>query len=330
MKLLVSTLVVISIFISGCTKDIERYQSPYVKDKDEESVDVKLPSHWVEHSGSMKDIGFHVYRSERVFNNKKTRLIALVFNPSKVEFKPVISSSAKTVSQFYASEQGVIASVNGGYFGAGTSYSLILQNGVNLADNIRSLSRAYNGSNTPYYPTRAAFGLDISNKPSVAWVYSLTSKGAIYSYPTPSPNIEGQVPQAVPSASFPSGGQVWGMDQAIGGSPMLIKDGKINITDKEELISVDNTANRPRTAIGYYDNGFITLLVAEGGNTAETIPGLTLNDVANIMLDMGCEGAINLDGGGSSMMVVNGEKQIRPSDAAGERAVISAVLIKKK
>jgi len=46
---------------------------------------------------------------------------------------------------------------------------------------------------------------------------------------------------------------------------------------------------------------------------------------------MGCIGAINLDGGGSSAMVVNGQQTIRPGNSGGaERTVISALIVKKK
>ncbi|NGM60804.1 phosphodiester glycosidase family protein [Sphingobacterium sp. SGG-5] len=259
-------------------------------------------------------------------------MYALVFDPVNVEFKPVISSTAKKVSQFFNDESGdVYAVTNGGYFGVGVSYSLVRWNGETSADNIRALNRNYQGVPTTYYPTRAAFGLDIQNKPSVEWVYTVNQAGGpLYSYPQPSPNVEGSEPQPIPSSSFPSGGSVWEVKSAIGGSPVLVKNGLVKITDAEELISVDNTSSRARTAIGYLENDLVVLLVAEGGNTSESIPGLTLQDVAVQMKDMGCVSVINLDGGGSSAMVVKNNHTIKPSDVVGERAVISALVIKKK
>lgn len=58
-------------------------------------------------------------------------------------------------------------------------------------------------------------------------------------------------PQAIPSSSFPAGGTIWDMNSAIGGSPLLIKNNSINITDNEELIVIDNNSSRARSAIGY-------------------------------------------------------------------------------
>jgi exopolysaccharide biosynthesis protein len=54
------------------------------------------------------------------------------------------------------------------------------------------------------------------------------------------------------------------------------------------------------------------------------VPGLSTLDVANILKDMGCTQALNLDGGGSTMMLVNGKPVIKSSDGT-ERKVVSAV-----
>lgn len=314
----------------GCKSDINKVV-PSLNDTlgDKE---IELPAHWNRESVFDEASGMVLYRSNTLIGTKKTNMYALVFDPVKVEFKPTLSASAKKVSQFFSDEEEeVYAAINGGYFGVGVSYSLVRWNGETLADNIRSLNRNYQGVPTAYYPTRAAFGLNVQNKPNIGWVYTVNqSGGALYMYPQPSPNVEGSVPQAVPSSSFPTGGAVWDAKSAIGGSPVLVKDGLIKITDTEELISVDNTSSRARTAVGYLENGWVVLFVAEGGNTAESIPGLTLQDLAIQMKDIGCKGAINLDGGGSSIMVVKNKLMIRPSDTSGERAVISAVIIKKK
>jgi exopolysaccharide biosynthesis protein len=51
--------------------------------------------------------------------------------------------------------------------------------------------------------------------------------------------------------------------------------------------------------------------------------------VEAVMKYFGAVNAMNLDGGGSSMMVVNGEPQTRPSDATGERPDGDAIVILK-
>ena len=67
--------------------------------------------------------------------------------------------------------------------------------------------------------------------------------------------------------------------------------------------------------------------MCEGREMTEGVKGLTTADVANVLLDLGCVEAINLDGGGSSCMLVNGKETIKVSDGA-QRAVASAVFIK--
>ena len=57
------------------------------------------------------------------------------------------------------------------------------------------------------------------------------------------------------------------------------------------------------------------------------VPGFTLEEVAYILRDLGCLDAMNLDGGGSSCMLVNGQETIKPSDGA-QRSVTTAVAIK--
>lgn len=294
---------------------------------------IELDDDWEKQEGLMSTFprGIEVYKSTKRVNNKNTNMYLLAFNPRlNIDLKPVVSASAKTPTAFFNEESGeVYACLNGGFFSGTTSLSLVMYNSTVSSVNVKSLTRVYNGVNTTYYPTRAAFGLDANYNPSVSWVYSVgTGNGELYAYPQPSPNAEGQAPQVAPTATFPEGGTLWQQVTAIGGSPMLVKDSVVRITDVNELISVDNTSSRPRSAIGHLKNGNIVLFAAEGGSTS--VPGMTLQEVAQEMLSAGCVAAINLDGGGSSSLVVDGEQTIKPSDLAGERNVISALIVKKR
>jgi Phosphodiester glycosidase len=203
-------------------------------------------------------------------------------------------------------------------------------NNVVSSPNITTLTRLYNGNNTSYYPTRAAFGFSSTGTPSIAWIYNVgTGNDLIYSYPSPSPNILNSAPQPQPTETFPAGGVVWNTTAAIGGSPVLIKNNNIQITDAEELISINNTTSRPRSAIGYLSNGIVLLLAVEGDNPPN-YPGINLADLASLLKNLGCFEAINLDGGGSTSMIVNNTKTVRPGDNAVERPVVSALLIKRR
>ncbi len=277
--------------------------------------------------------GIQVYTFDSLYTGKKVKAFCVAYDSknSSFEFKPLQSATAKKPSEFFTQESGIVyACINGGFFGGNQSFSLVKYNGTVSSANIKVLNRSYNGAATPYYPTRAAFGVTATGAPSVAWVYSIGSGNTnVYSYPTVSPNAEGSAPQPVPDENFPAGGSVWNTTSAIGGSPMLLKAGNVNITDVEELISINNTTSRPRSAIGYNANGIVLLLAVEGDNTTGGYAGVNLNELANLLKDLSCTDAINLDGGGSTSLVVGNQLTVRPGDGT-ERAVVSAVLIKRK
>jgi hypothetical protein len=278
--------------------------------------------------------GIELYYFDSIYAGKKTKMFCLAYDSKNtaIEFKPVLSSTAKKPSDFYKDEAGTVyAALNGGYFGSNQSYSLVKYNGTVSAANIKVLSRLYNGVSTSYYPTRAAFGVTSTGAYQAAWIYNVgTGNDLIYSYPSPSPNVEGKAPMALPTEIFPTGGKVWDITSAIGGSPMLIKSGKLNITDTDEMIVINNTTSRPRSAIGYTSNNLVLLLAVEGDNAAAGYDGVNLVELSNILSLLGCQEAINLDGGGSTSMVVSSQLLVRPGDNGVERPVVSAVLIKKK
>lgn len=277
--------------------------------------------------------GIQVFTFDSLYSGKKVKAFCVAYDSknTQFEFRPVMSATAKKPSEFSAQETGIVyACINGGYFGGNQSFSLVKYNNTVSSANIKVLNRTYNGVSTPYYPTRAAFGVTTTGAPSVAWVYSIGSgNNNVYSYPTVSPNAEGSAPLPVPDENFPAGGTSWNTVSAIGGSPMLLKAGNVTITDVQELISINNATSRPRSAIGYNANGIVLLLAIEGDNTIGGYAGLNLNELANLLKELSCTDAINLDGGGSTSLVIGNQLTVRPGDGT-ERAVTSAVLIKRK
>ncbi len=277
--------------------------------------------------------GIQAFVFDTIFAGQQTKAYCLAYDSriATIDFKPLLSATAKTPTQFFQEETGTVyGCINGGYYGGVQSFSLVKYNNVVSSANVKALNRTYNGASTPYYPTRGAFGVTGSGSPSVAWVYNIgTGNDNVYFYPSPSPNVEGQMPQVQPSAAFPIGGGPWNTVSAIGGSPVLMKNGTINITTTEELISVNNTSNRPRSAIGYTAGGIVLIMAVEGDN-APNYPGMNLASLALFMQNAGCVEALNLDGGGSASMVIANQKTVRPGDNGVERPVISALVIKKK
>lgn len=122
--------------------------------------------------------------------------------------------------------------------------------------------------------------------------------------------------------------------EAVGGRPALVRDSVIPGSVDSVGGAGFATSRHPRTAVGIARNGTRLLLVVIDGRQPGYSMGMTLREVANLMLGLGAREAINLDGGGSSAFVVAdpdsaGALRVanRPSDAAGERPVGNALAI---
>ena len=229
----------------------------------------------------------------------------------------VLSDEGSETVPSFARDEGVYAALNGGFFGGGQSYSLVLNGGAVLSPNVKALTR----DGTTYFPTRGAFTMSYGRSPDVGWVYDVD--GVPYAYPAPSPNAPG-APQPRPTASFPEGGApLTSVRAAIGGGPVLVQDGAVDVTYDQEVFfggsGVDLTTRRARTAIGYTsapDAHVLFVAVPEAS-------GVTLGELAELMAELGATEALNLDGGGSSAMSSGGVDLV-PST----RPVLSAVRLR--
>ncbi|MGE5577247.1 MAG: phosphodiester glycosidase family protein, partial [Syntrophothermus sp.] len=117
-----------------------------------------------------------------------------------------------------------------------------------------------------------------------------------------------------------------GITQAVGGGPRLIRDGRIEITADMEQFKPDVALGRaPRTAVGITGDGLV-LLVAVNGRQDTVSIGMTLEELAGFMRELGAVEAMNLDGGGSTTLAAGGEVLNLPSGGR-ERKVSTAILI---
>lgn len=107
----------------------------------------------------------------------------------------------------------------------------------------------------------------------------------------------------------------WGnVNHIISGGPYLVKDGKVYVDIQDQKLLAIGGRN-PRTAIGYTkDNHFI--IVTADGREGSSI-GLTLKELAYYMQKIGCVNAMNLDGGGSTVMYVKGYITNKPPVKGG-------------
>jgi len=113
----------------------------------------------------------------------------------------------------------------------------------------------------------------------------------------------------------------------IGGGPQLIKNGRVEITNTAEKILPSFVSDgHPRTAIAKLKSGQVLLVTVDGRQPGESI-GMSLTMLADLLLEFGAVEAINLDGGGSTTMVIRNRLVNKPSDASGERPVSDAILL---
>ena len=100
----------------------------------------------------------------------------------------------------------------------------------------------------------------------------------------------------------------------ISGGPYLIKNGDVFVDMTAQRLSAIGGRN-PRTAIGYTKDNTFIMLTADGREGASI--GLTLIELANLMKELGCVNAMNLDGGGSTVMYIKGEVVNKPPIKGG-------------
>ncbi|MDX1919307.1 MAG: phosphodiester glycosidase family protein, partial [Candidatus Caenarcaniphilales bacterium] len=118
------------------------------------------------------------------------------------------------------------------------------------------------------------------------------------------------------------------MSHVVGGGPFLLSKGEIIINTEIEGFSAKSGIGSvaPRTAIGMTAPGRLIWLVADGRQKNSV--GLSLWELAALMKEIGVVEAINMDGGGSTTMVLNGEIVNSPSDPS-LRSVSTALLLYK-
>jgi exopolysaccharide biosynthesis protein len=114
--------------------------------------------------------------------------------------------------------------------------------------------------------------------------------------------------------------------QAIGGGPIILKEGKPASSWREEGFEESFVrARHPRTAIGISSDGSIILLTVDGRQRWSL--GATINDLTAILKQLGAVDAMNLDGGGATEMVIKDGIANNPSDGR-ERAIKNAVIVR--
>ncbi|MFO7526166.1 MAG: phosphodiester glycosidase family protein [Ignavibacteriaceae bacterium] len=123
-----------------------------------------------------------------------------------------------------------------------------------------------------------------------------------------------------------------GIRSLTGGWPQIVKDGmnviKMNPAT-EGVIPRFSESRHPRTGIGFSEDSLTIYLITVDGRQ-EISRGMSLLEFAALMIDEGIYHGLNLDGGGSTAMIINDKVVNSPSDESGERAVGNCLVLIKK
>ncbi|MEZ4745900.1 MAG: phosphodiester glycosidase family protein [Calditrichia bacterium] len=265
--------------------------------------------------------GVRLFAGERSSPLLKTWYLEADLNQPDLIVRPYLGSLKGLTS--FTQSVGAYAAVNGGYFGGTSSVSTVVYPGEVLAQNIAVVNR----DGQQFTLTRSFFGFNDQFEPSVDWVFHFDGTiGGLYRFDAPTQNLPGS-PAPPPDSS--DGIQYRDALIGIGGGPTLVKNGIQEITYNQEVffgsgVGFDNSD--PRTAVGFTADNRVILLVADGRSSTWS-NGVSLPELANIMIELGCVEAMNLDGGGSSQMAVGGTLINRPEGGTFQRAVPSILAI---
>jgi len=281
----------------------------------------KIPIIW-------KEINWNKYDGIKILKGRNNTLpinawVAIINNNDPtIEINVIVSDDLdrkETLSQFSKNNKAKVV-VNGGYFlmnkNPAEHVGLLYVNNQTISPALKSLIR----NNKRYFTARGALGFLDNGDVDIAWVTSRND--SLFYFPEP---VENYPDKPVNSFDFTKS-LLWDIDDAIHAGPVLMHNGEIRITTNEEVFFGSSIPKiHPRTAAGYRKNGELVLLVVDGRQVNSR--GVDLMELAIIMKDLDCIEAINLDGGGSSAMVVDGKLINRPSGTSSQREVMSAIEI---
>ena len=118
-----------------------------------------------------------------------------------------------------------------------------------------------------------------------------------------------------------------GVPTAIGGGPVLVQGGrrqKIKVPSADSYEFSSMMERHPRSAIGW--NRAFFYFVEVDGRQKELSVGMTLDELSEVLVSLGCEEAMNLDGGGSSTLWCTGKIRNSPCDGH-ERPIANSLMI---
>lgn len=288
----------------------------------------------------------HVYFSNDSLDGKPNiaYYVSAELKDKKLDFTVDTTLARRlTPSQYFERNNHPLITVNCTFFEFNHSKNLntVIKQGKLIGYNIHSIGGKGKDTLTYRHPLGSALGIDKKRKADVAWLFTDSTKRFPYAMQFPIDIIKDsssklsleKVKEYNKIISHTSSTELldkWKMQTAVGGGPVLLQNGVIKITNNEELKFSGKsglTDKHPRTCMGYTKDGKLIIMVIQG-RFKGIAEGATLEQEAKLLQAVGCWEALNLDGGGSSCLLINGKETIKPSDKEGQRPVPCVFLIK--
>lgn len=297
---------------------------------------------WTEVTGLDIPESIKVYRTEGTLSGRPLQAwYAVSKTDADIQLRVLFPGldNKKTIDAVAEADEKCLVLVNGGIFGKFNN-GLAVCDGqqtpwARVEDDNWDIDRQYWGPDSKLHTvSRGLFGVDEAGKPGVFWSYT-PKHGTVYVYDKPIPTVAGGPVQGDGTDTFPYERAQWEPYNAITCGPVLLQGGKCPINDKktpagywetnyelweDKIYGVNVLADR--TAVGFLEDGRVILLVADG--RIDSSQGATTLEMAQIMKGLGCVGALNLDGGGSTGMWVRGGGHLNDL-TGGNRAVLTTL-----
>lgn len=298
---------------------------------------------WTRLSDSSLPSGIELYETESPLNGRKFHgWYAVADVKGDVEMRVNISSPAKNLDDQFADDCYVL--INAGYMYNGKHTGVAVVDGTTSPGTVYDVLTTGSDTGTRYPITRGVMGVDAAGVPDVCWTGSTSSPNVAYYYDRPLPTVVGEAKYKTANSENPAPAVAWNPRNAVSAGPVLLYDGKIpfdfTLTSKGagflltnyEVIPNDifgSSGVRPdRTAVGYLADGRVVLFVCDG-RISGGAQGADVLELARIMKGLGCVGALNLDGGGSTGIVVGG-KFLNDQTTHPKRVIASTIGFYKK
>lgn len=279
--------------------------------------------------------GFHVFKTTDSLNGKPFLAYYAVANLKNKKLLFSTDTTYKrrlTPTEFYRKNGYPLLLVNCSFFSFTTHQNLntVITDGKLVGYNQHVLPLGGKDTFQYRHPVGSALGITRRRNADIAWLFTNSAKKYPFASQRPSAAIkDSNANYGLQQAQHQHGKMTkWKMQTAVGGGPVLVQDGEIKITNNEELKFGGKAINdqHPRTVIGYTKTSQLVILVIQG-RTPGISEGATLLQEAQLMKDLGCVEALNLDGGGSSCMLINGKETITPSSKGEQRAIPAVFMI---